>query len=97
VPFGAARAQRAREHSVRRSVLTACAISKRATAVVALGIGTIRRASAGDGEQSPRLGDALEFLFAAIVELDARPGHEVLDRLSVPSLQIARHIMANCR
>jgi len=40
---------------------------------------------------------ALEFLFAAIVELDARPGDEVLDRLSVPSLQIVRHIMANCR
>jgi len=64
---------------------------------MALGIGTFRRASAGDGEQSPRPGDALEFLFAAIVELDARPGDEVLDRLSVPSLQIGRHIMAKCR
>jgi hypothetical protein len=36
-------------------------------------------------------------LFAAIVELDAKPGDEVLDRLSVPSLPTARHIMANCR
>jgi hypothetical protein len=36
-------------------------------------------------------------LFAAIVELDARPGDEVLARLSLPSLQIVRHIMANCR
>jgi hypothetical protein len=36
-------------------------------------------------------------LFAAIVELDARPGDEDLDRLSVPSLQIVRHIMAKCR
>jgi hypothetical protein len=65
-------------------------------AVIALGICTSVRSSAGDGEQSPRPGDALEFLFAAIVELDARPGDEVLDRLSVPSLQIVRHIMANC-
>jgi hypothetical protein len=64
---------------------------------MALGISTFRRASAGDGEQSPRPGDVLEFLFAAIVELDAGPGDEDLDRLSVPSLQIVCHFIANCR
>ena len=33
-----------------------------------------------DAEQAPTPGNALQFVFAAILKLDARADHEVLDR-----------------
>src|SRR5436309_720353 len=48
------------------------------------------RLGPGDGEDAPRAGHALQLVFAPVVELEARPHQQVLDRAGHEHLARAR-------